>query len=419
MAQKKKPDERRTYETGSFTRISETKVRLFVSGGTGLGRKRARFTKTVTARTDREAERELKKFAQEVAGRSGDGMTLNDLIDEYTELHVSGLSEQSQRWYKDTFRRIRGALGYIKLDDIKPVMIERFYKAIANPDQKPFWTEKVKAKDGKVVDRPLKNGLGISTVHHHHRALSAVLKWGYAKEYLAVPVIDRVKAPADTTGKAERALSDNERTTYLDALDKAAQRGAKSFGEDGPVYVAYLSLLGRMALVMGLRRGELCGLTWADIDYPSLHVCHSLQAIKGKGLVLGATKTSTSDRWLEMPEDLITILKSWRKTQVSHTLKHGLGTPVYVFERLPGGPVDPRHISAIFTRIFRSGGIEGAKLHSLRHTCATHLLAQGVPPNDVAAFMGHSSTKMTLDVYGHAQAKAAAKCTAAAASLMK
>lgn len=409
---------KRTYETGSFTRISDVKVRLFVSAGTGLGNKRTRFTKTVNAKSDREAERELKNFAQEVAGRSGENITLNALIDEYLELHVSGLAEQTQRWYKETFRRIRGALGHTKLSEIKAVMIERFYKALANPEQKPFWIEKVKDKTGKEIEKPLKNGLDITTIIHHHRALSAVLTWGYQKEYLDAPVIDRVKAPSLGVSE-ERALTLEERPKYLEALDTAAQRWGKAAGTSAEVVSAMWKLIGRTALAMGLRRGELCGLTWEAVETPVMHICRGLQYVKGKGLVLCPTKTPTSDRWLEMPQELEAMFKAWRKIQAAHALKHGLGTPIYVFERITGGPLDPRKVSAQFSRIFKAAKIEGAKLHSLRHTCATHLLAQGVAPNDVAAFMGHSSTKMTLDVYGHAQAQAAAKCATAVADLLK
>ena len=413
----KKKQERRTYETGSYRRISDTKVRLEVSAGTGLGNKRIRPTKTVIAKNDREAERELKKFIQEIEGKSGENMTINALVDEYTELHVCGLADQTQRWYRETFRRIRGALGHVKLVDIKPAMIEKFYKALANPDQKPFWIERTKDKDGKEKEKPLKNGLEITTVMHHHRALSAALTWGYEKEYLATPVIDRVKAPS-TGVTEERALTASERTAYLAALDLAAQRSAKAAGEEGVAASAMLSLFGRIALVMGLRRGELCGLRWEDIEYPVMHVRHSLQYIKDKGIILCDPKTPTSNRRLEMSTELIVLIKAWKKVQAAHALRNGLGGPEYIFERLTGGPLDPRNVSAKFSRIFKDASIEGAKLHSLRHTCATYLLAQGVPPNDVAAFMGHSSTKMTLDVYGHAQENAAANCTAVSSGLL-
>ena len=89
-----------------------------------------------------------------------------------------------------------------------------------------------------------------------------------------------------------------------------------------------------------------------------------------------------------------------------------------MFTTLDGGPRDPNLVSKFYAKIFRAAAIEGATLHSLRHTCATHLLQQGLAPNDVASYMGHSSTRMTLDVYGHAGQAMAQRCAAAAAQLL-
>ena len=410
---------KRTYETGSYTRIDESKVRLFASAGTGLGNRRQRYSKTVVAKTDAAAERALKNFVKEVEGRSADQLTVNGLIDEFTELHVSTLAPQSQRWYADTFRRIRGALGHIQLADLKPGMIEKFYKALACETSKPFWYETMKDKDGKEVKKPLKNGLAVSTIGHHHRALAAALHWGYQKEYIATPIIDRASPPS---GKKtdKRALSDAERKAFLVALDEEAARCAMSVKDaKRDVQTASWELFGRLALATGMRRGELCGLLWDDISYPKMHICHNLQSIKKEGLVLGSVKTVTSDRWLELPEDLIAQLKTWKSVQAQHALRFKLGTPKYVFTNLDGGPRDPVHVSRFFGRIFARAKIKNASLHTLRHTCVTHLLAQGAPPNDVAAYMGHASTKMTLDTYGHAQQQQAARCTMAASELLK
>lgn len=413
------PEQRRTYETGSYTRIDENKVRLFVSAGTGLGNRRQRYSKTVIAKTDAAAERALKSFVREIEGRSAEQLTVNGLIDEYIELHVSTLSQQSQRWYTETFRRIRGALGHVKLIDLKPAMIEKFYKALGSEKSKPFWYETVKDKDGKEIKKPLKNGLSVATIGHHHRALAAALHWGYQKEYISVPIIDRA-APPSQKKTDKRALTDAERKAFLIALNEESARCAMSIRDSKrDVQTASWELFGRLALATGMRRGELCGLLWEDVIHPNVHVCHNLQSIKNKGLVLGPVKTVTSDRWLELPEELVAQLKAWKSIQAQHALQYGLGASKHVFTNLDGGPRDPVHVSRFFARIFKRAKIDNASLHTLRHTCATHLLAQGVPPNDVAAFMGHASTKMTLDVYGHAQKQQAARCTQAASALLK
>ncbi len=180
-------------------------------------------------------------------------------------------------WYTDTYRRIRGALGHVQLTDLKPAMIEKFYRALASEKSKPFWYETIKDKDGKEVKKPLKNGLSAATIGHHHRVLAAALHWGYEKEYIATPIIDRVSPPSlKRTDK--RALTDAERKAFLAVLDEEAARCAMSIKDSKrDVQTASWKLFGHLALATGMRLRELCGLALGRYHIP---YSHNLQSIK-------------------------------------------------------------------------------------------------------------------------------------------
>lgn len=380
--------DKRVYGTGTWTRTSPEKVRLCISAGRGIGGGRQRYYKTVYAKTDSAAERALRAFAAEVDGRTGERMTLAAAIDDYMQIHVSGLAPQTQRWYADTLARTRAALGHYQLTALTPGQVQKYYALLGD------------AKSPQIGG--LRCGLAPRTVGHHHRALCAVLNWTYRQGYMEHKLADRITPPA-APPRSARALDDAERAAFLAALD-AERLTWRCFG--------------RMALTMGLRRGELCGLLWDDMQGDVLHVCHNLQELPGSRLVLGALKTAASERWLTMPPTLAAMLRELRKEQLAHAMQYALPRPEYVYSSINSTPYSPKYTSRKLAAIYARAGIQGATLHTLRHTCATYLMQQGISPADVAAYMGHSSTKMTLDVYGHGQQTQAARCSDAAAALL-
>lgn len=160
-----------------------------------------------------------------------------------------------------------------------------------------------------------------------------------------------------------------------------------------------------MALTMGLRRGELLGLRWADVDLMTaeLQVRTSLRVQSGKGLVLGKPKSSRSVRKLRMPQICTLALAGW---QVQQRLeKQWAGTKWtegnFVFTDAVGGPLHPDLLSRDLPRLLKSFGLPVVRLHDLRHSCASMLLAMGVHPKLVQETLGHSSYQLTMDTYSH------------------
>lgn len=166
-----------------------------------------------------------------------------------------------------------------------------------------------------------------------------------------------------------------------------------------------------LALSLGLRRGELFGLTWSDValddDRPTVTVRRQTQRVDGVGMVLVELKTARSRRVLALPPLAVDALRAHRKRQAVERLALGAawanGAPSseLVFTTADGGAVDPRNFHRSLNRLAKRAGIDGVRPHVLRHSAVSLLLDQGVPLDDVSELAGHSSVRVTKDCYGH------------------
>jgi integrase len=186
-----------------------------------------------------------------------------------------------------------------------------------------------------------------------------------------------------------------------------------------PVERDELRALWRLAATTGLRRGELLGLRWQDVDLEDGSIAVSQQRVKAQGQVVrGASKTGKGRRRVGLDEATVGALKLHRTTQLEHRLLFGAGyrNEGLVFCRADGPPLDPDGVSQRFDRHVRDSGLPRISLHGLRHTHATLALIAGVHPKVVQERLGHSSIAVTLDTYSHAipvlQADAAEKVAA-------
>lgn len=162
-------------------------------------------------------------------------------------------------------------------------------------------------------------------------------------------------------------------------------------------------------LACGLRRCEMLGLAWEDVDLDAgtLRVCRSLVRVKGT-LILGETKTAGSRRTLYLPEEVVDVLRRHKARQAAERLAAGetwrhCGL---VITTEIGTPYDPdnyrRKLSSLTTR----AGLGHWSTNELRHSAASLMLAMGVPLKVVSETLGHSSIRLTADVYSHLLAPA-------------
>jgi integrase len=270
-------------------------------------------------------------------------------------------------------RHVTPALGHIVLQEVRPEHLQQYYNEKAQ------------------------QGLAASTIVLHHKIVSHALAQA-EKNQLVVRNVCRLTELPRQPHKEMRTLTIEQVTTQL----LSALQGDR-------LYAAYLTFF-----MMGLRRGELLGLRWQDVDVNAgiLHVRQILVRIynrdaKGKGrktrLSFHEPKTEKSRRAVPIPAACLAALRQHRAHQAEEKLLLGPGYQDHglVFAQADGGPIDPRSMHRYFTQALQRGGLPAIRLHDARHTFATWMLEQGVSPKVVQTMLGHSSIRMTLDVYSH------------------
>ncbi|MBB4689320.1 site-specific integrase [Amycolatopsis jiangsuensis] len=159
-----------------------------------------------------------------------------------------------------------------------------------------------------------------------------------------------------------------------------------------PLYVLYLSVA-----LLGLRRGEVAGLRWCDLDLDAgvVQVSHQVQDRGGRTVVC-PPKTEASVRTVALDHGLVAALRVLRSQR-----RHGDGgEPVgFVFANREGGPLSPGYVTHTFTRLLVEAGLPPVRLHDLRHGAASLSLAAGNDLKVVQAMLGHSSIVLTADTY--------------------
>ncbi|WP_228266173.1 tyrosine-type recombinase/integrase [Microlunatus elymi] len=223
-------------------------------------------------------------------------------------------------------------------------------------------------------------------MHQAYRVLRAALSQATREELVArnVAALVRVSAPR-TQGRAVWTVED-------------ARRFLESSRESGdPYHVGYVLLL-----VLGLRRGELLGLKWSDVDLDAAEarIRWQLQRTNGE-LVLRRTKTYASEAVLPLPQICSDALASHRALASAWRLAAG---PAWhdndlVLSTRYGLPIDPRNFHRKFKERAAAAGVPVVPVHSTRRTCASLLVELDVHPRVAMQILRHSQIAVTMDIY--------------------
>ena len=234
----------------------------------------------------------------------------------------------------------------------------------------------------RVVDQ----GLSMRTARHVHmlarRVFLHALKVGDIKRDPTVE-IDAPKAPR----KEALALRTEEIAKMLAGLQ------------------GIMRTIAVVGLGTGIRRGELCALRWVDVDLKAgtLAVKRSYEETRGGGLRLKEPKTAAGRRTISLAPSVVTCLQEHRKQQLEHRMRLGQGRQADAALVFPGDedqPWKPDLLTNAFGRAMASIGLPH-RLHSLRHTHASALIASGMDILTISRRLGHTSAALTLGVYGH------------------
>lgn len=232
--------------------------------------------------------------------------------------------------------------------------------------------------------------LSSSTVHYYHNVLSSMLSTAVQWQIIFSNPCERVKPPK--IGKPDpKYLDEEEARQLIDLLQN----------ED-----TQFRIMVELLMFTGLRRGELLGLEWSDIDFDNkiIQVCRSSLYLPEKGVFEDETKTAGSQRAFKVSQAVIDLLKEQRLNQATQRLKVGdkWENSNKIFTAWNGSPLNPSCLTSKFRNFKKKYNIEGITVHGLRHTNATLQIAAGTPLTTVAHRLGHTNTSTTANIYAHA-----------------
>ena len=258
---------------------------------------------------------------------------------------------------------------------LKPGLGKHPLRRLSVPMVQKFLNERIKE---------LKPGQSVRNVHVMRQILSAALSRAMREELVARNVARLVELPSWEAAEVV-PWSAAEALAFL----KAAT--------GDPLHPAFVLLL-----LYGLRRGEVLGLCWPDIDADMIKVRQQVQRVGGQ-LRLGLVKTTAGKRDLPVLSLAQKALDGRRAVQALDRERLGAAWSDIglVFTSRRGLPIEPRNVDRTFARICKDNGLRRIRLHDLRHTTATLLKALGVPPKDAQVILGHAHITTTNQIYTH------------------
>jgi len=357
------PGKRRTNGEGSvFQRGDGRWVASITVGFDENGKQRRR---TVTGKTATEVRKRIAQVGKELqVPQFDDKTTVSELVD---------------RWLDKVVRHTVKERGYENYE-----MIARLH---IKPDlgSKPVVQLTVTDVDN-LLSTKLDAGKSGSTVTRIRGVFSMALDQGVKWDVIPRNVA-RLSTSPKLNSKQGRSLT-QEQAKHLLASLKGQRWEA-----------LYLT-----TLYLGLRRGEVLGLMWEDIDFDTaiLTVQRSLQRAGGQ-LVASDVKTAKSRRTVNLPDEIVDSLRTHKARQAVDRLKAGevWQDTGYVFTTLIGTPIEPRNLNRDLGTVTEKAGLGHWHPHELRHSAASLMMAAGIPIEVVRDVLGHSSIRMTADVYGH------------------
>ena len=325
--------------------------------------------KNVLGKTQAEAKAKLKQAIEEAkgldaakVGRYTVGQWMEVWFEHYAKIKVRPSSHQTYRGYIDN--HIKPNIGRIPLEKLTSLELQKFYKKLLTNGRVDRLESRYQAK-----------GLSPKTVRNIHQIISSAMS--LAKEQKLI-----VANPAE--GCALPRLEHREMKTLPVEQLQSFLREAKDSG----VFELYY-----LELATGLRRGELLGLKWEDIDLErgDLRVKRQISRINGE-VVEAPLKTKNAYRTLPLSADAISVLMQQRRKT---------GNSEWVFPSPTGGPMSPDSVLHMLHRVLKRAGLPKVRFHDLRHTFATLALQNGVDIKTVSGMLGHFSAGFTLDTYAH------------------
>jgi integrase len=367
-------------------------------------RKKRNFRIPDDVRTQRQLTKWLKEqevlFEQDVKGGLYFSGTTRfaDYADKWMSLNEKVLAPKTYERYLVLLQRINAAVGHIRLDKLQAHHLETFYDALT--------------KTG--TNKHTGGGLSEKTIIHHHRLIGVVLADAYKKGYTL-----RNVATLATTPKLKK-----HEINYLDETDVEKLFAAL----DGKPMKMRCSIL--MLLYLGIRKGELCGLEWRDVDFEggTIAIRRTVQYVTGKKyeytdkcgvlrkgqIIEKEPKTASSNRVISVDGGVLQLLSDYRDYWLLQREQYGgkwIETDKIFFaensggfgkrDGSAGGTMHPDTVNNYITRLIKEHDLPPFTPHGLRHTNISLMIANQIDIKTVSSRAGHASVVTTLNQYTH------------------
>ena len=324
--------------------------------------------KSVLGKTQAEVKEKLKKALVEAgqidftkSGKYTVGTWMDEWFENVAKIKVRPSSHQTYRGYIDN--HIKPNIGNIPLEKLTTMDLQKLYRTLLT-----------KGRVDRIEAEKQPRGLSAKTVRNINQVISSALDLAVAQKIIPGNPTDACELP-----KVEH----REMQTIPEEQLQAFFAEARATG----VYEMYY-----IELATGLRRGELLGLKWQDIDWKNgiIKVRRQIARVDGQ-IVEAPLKTKNSYRTVTISPQAIEVLKQQKAKTHDQ----------YVFPSPNGGPISPDSVNNMLKRVLARAGIPKVRFHDLRHTFATIALQNGVDIKTVSGMLGHFSAGFTLDTYAH------------------
>ncbi|MDD4565027.1 MAG: tyrosine-type recombinase/integrase [Eubacteriales bacterium] len=340
-----------------------------------------------------------------------EGIKFEKLSEIFLEKNKNNLAAKTYERYEGLLANINNHIGTLKLSSIQPHHITSIYDSMREEGAN-------KRTGGSLSPR---------TILHSHRVISLIFNWAEFQGIIRNNPMRRVKAPKVAKTEAK----------YLDSDD--LQKVISALEAESIQWKTMMFLF----MYSGIRRGEMLGLEWDDIDFDNrmIHIRRTSQYVKGHGIITKSPKNETSKRSIKLDPEAFELLgkyrswwaaeklslgESWQSTIIEGKLYNYCQSCVickkasvknYMYcntaecnervtcERLfiqeNGVPMHPDSLGWWILRFIEKNNLPKFSAHTLRHGFVTNLIANGVPLPTISKLVGHSNTTTTANIYSH------------------
>lgn len=367
----------------SIKDLGNNRYRVIISDKYDIKGKRKRVSKTFTAKSMRDAEKQATLLEAEVLKGKveySNHCTFAELVGQWRNTIEPEMAEKTQVRYEGILKSFMlPAFSRKRVKDIQPLQIQNYLAELKK--------DKIRI-DGKA------GGYSPKTIKHHYTLFSSIFNYAVAWKIISENPCQFVKTPKVPKTDAKYYQMDQVEK-LLECLERAP--------------IKYKTFV-HVALFTGCRRSELMGLEWKDLDFSTnvFKICRTSQYTKKTGIDTKENlKDGSASRIVTVPQGTVDLLKEYKAYQTRQRLAYGKGwvDSDRLFIQQDGKPMSPDTPYQWFEEFLKKNGLPKITIHQLRHTNISIMIYQGNDLAKIAAEKGHNLYTM-LNTYAHVMRKA-------------